>query len=463
MTDDQTLGSYTPRAMPFTRGLFAEQGTEFVNGFAAPPLCCPARAAFLTGQYPHNNGVDANAPGYPLLRDKENVLPTWLQAAGYRTGFAGKYLNGYDLVGGTDPAPGWDEWFGVVSYPAYFDYEVSENGEVRRFGDAPSDYSSRVLTDEAIEFAAEAGAESTPFFLWLAYNAPHIAAPRDDGPCAGTLPQPPRPAAFREVAGEPLPRGASFDEPDLADKPAFLRDRKPLDRRLIGELTLRWRCTLASLRAADKEIERLVDALSESGAWDETILVFLSDNGYFFGEHRLDDDKRLPYEPSLHVPLAIRVPPALVPGERVTSVDQPATLIDLAPTLLDYAGAKPCGEGGCRRLDGRSLRPLLDGEPGSWPEDRAILSELDDGFTYQALRTKRYLYSEMSADRSGPLRRPAIELYDMARDPDQLDNLWRTERSAVREIQEQMAVRLDSLRTCRGAAAEDGPRSRGCE
>ncbi len=111
MTDDQTLESFGPEAMPYSWELFnGERGAVFTRAVASPPLCCPARAGFITGQYPHNHGVLGNVPGYADLVEKDNVLPAWLGRAGYRTAFVGKYLNGYELVDGERAAPGWDAW-----------------------------------------------------------------------------------------------------------------------------------------------------------------------------------------------------------------------------------------------------------------------------------------------------------------------------------------------------------------
>jgi N-acetylglucosamine-6-sulfatase len=447
MTDDQTVQSFNPQVMPFTWRLFHREGTIFDDAVASPPLCCPARAGFITGQYPHNHGVNANVPGYALLRDPGNILPAWLQGAGYRTAMIGKYLNGYELVEGAKPGPGWDEWFAEAGYPAYFNYQLSDNGEPRTYRDAASDYSTRVMTDRALDVI---GQEDRPLFMWLALNAPHIAAPAKP-PCdGGNYPQPPNPGAFQRFADAPLPHSPSFDERDVSDKPAFIRRKSPIDPAELDVITKRWRCGLSSLPPADDGIRRLVARLRASGQWDRTVLVFVSDNGFFFGEHRIENDKRLPYEPALQVPMAIRVPPALGGRGAPERVSALVTLQDLAPTFLDFAGGRPCVDEGCREIDGRSLRPLLSGEESDWPDDRGVLVELAEGFTYSALRTSGYLYSETTADRDGPLDRTEIELYDLQADPDELHNLWREDRSGVADLQEALAARLDALRDCAG-------------
>ena len=447
MTDDQTAAQFDPDVMPYTTRFFAERGTEFGQAIAAPPLCCPARAGFLTGQYAHNNGVDANTPGYPLLRDPDNTLPVWLRDAGYRTGFVGKYLNGYELAGGAEPAPGWDRWLQIHGYADYFGYTVSDDGSLSQAGTGPRDYSTRLLTREGIRFTRSAARRNDPFFLWLAYNAPHTLTGGYPPPCDGIVAQPPSARAFDRFADAPLPKTGSFDEADVSDKGRWVRSQK-LGATEVETMTRRWRCGLASLRTVDAGFRRLTESLEATGELDDTLVVFLSDNGYFFGEHRIADDKRLPYEPALRVPLAIRMPAGT---EQPPRSDALVANVDLAPTLLDLAGAKPCVARGCRRPDGSSLVPLLTGDEDDWRQDRGVLVELDDGFTYSAIRTPAYLYAELTADRRGPLPQPETELYDLAADPDELENVAGTDPA----LEAGLAERLDALRRCAGATGKD--------
>ena len=454
MTDDQTSSAYTRGVMPFTWRFFHHGATDFSEAFDAPPLCCPARAGFLTGEYPHNDGVFTNVPGYPTLRDPASTLPVWLRAAGYRTGLIGKYLNGYETVGGAKPAPGWDRWFAIYGPAYYTNYEVSDDGHVRHFGSAPGDYTTSVLTREAERFVTSRG--SRPFFLWLTYNAPHLV-PAGEPPCEGDMPQPPDRAAFRRFASTPLPHPPSFNEADVSDKARWVSHRPPMTRATVAAVTRRWRCTLATLPAVDGGVRKVVGALRRSGRLDNTILVFLSDNGYFFGEHRIDDDKRLPYEEAIKVPFAIRLPPRLRDGPSPATVSAPAANIDLAPTLLDYAGGRPCVPGGaCRTLDGRSLRPLLDGRRPGWSRDRGILLELADAYTYAAIRTPRYLYARITADRQGRLPAPQEELYDLHADPYELDNLLSGGGGRVSGLRHRLGLRLDLLRRCSGTRPRPG-------
>jgi arylsulfatase A-like enzyme len=452
MTDDQTVGQYRI-AMPFTRAFFAERGTTFSEAIATPPLCCPARAGFLTGQYPHNHGVFRNTPGYPSLRNPENTLPVWLDRAGYRTGMIGKYLNGYDAVAGAAVAPGWDFWVNTLGYAPYFGYRLSIDGEVEQ---TRGEYSTERFTDEAIDFATGSARRRQSFFLWLAPYAPHFAR-ADSGPCAGLAAQPPSARALRRYARTPLPEPDAFDERDLSDKPDWLAAKKPLAEGALRELTLHWRCALAATRAVDRAFERLVGALRRSGVLDETLVVFTSDNGLAFGENRIVEDKRLPYEPILRVPLAI-APPAGGPPPRgpTRSSSELVGTIDLAPTLLDYAGARPCTAGGeCRTPDGRSLRPLLT-DRGGWPRDRGLLLELTDLFGYAAIRTPRFLYSVLRKADSRRLPRPEVEVYDLARDPSELQNLWQTDRARAERLRAKLEPRLRRLRDCAGSEPAGG-------
>ena len=454
MTDDQTAASFNSEVMPQASSFFAEGGTTFVEAIAVPPLCCPSRAGFLTGQYPHNHGVLGNEPGYPDLRDPRATLPVALQAAGYRTGLIGKYLNNYELVGGERPAPGFDRWFATLGYAGYRDYVVSDDGEPRHYGTEDRDYSTSVYFRQARKFVADAAGGKQPFFLWLAPNAPHTAEP-GSGSCAGRFAQPPDEAAYEEFADTPLPPSKAFDEADVSDKPRWAKGSRPLGGAARSEIETAYRCALAAVRAVDDGFGDLVAQLERDGTLDDTVVVFVSDNGLLNGEHRISDDKRLPLEPALQVPLAVRLPPSLGDAAPLES-DELATTVDLAPTLLDYADAKPCSaDGECWRMDGRSLRALLEGNSERWPRDRAIPIELDDGYSYTALRTPRYLYSEMTADRGGPLAHPAPELYDLRADPQQLENLARSKDPEIKAVGSRLADRLFKLRRCEGIEGRD--------
>jgi N-acetylglucosamine-6-sulfatase len=456
LSDDQAQNSFKPAYMPHTFADIVDQGTRFLNGVAAPPLCCPDRAGILTGQYPHNHGVFSNDPGYPTLRDPGDTLPVWLSQAGYRTGFVGKFLNGYGRYNKAPPAPGFDSWFSYLGAPGYYDYRVSDNGRTRHFGSKRPDYSTNVFTRHANAFLAKSAHSSSPFFLWLAYEAPHgWRSPIH--PCQRqSSPGPPTKAAYRAFKNVPLPRPPSFNERNVSDKPAAIRDLPRLDAHAIKRIKNDWHCTLATVRELDRGIGRVMDKLRSTGELKNTIVVYVSDNGNFFGEHRRSDGKSDVYEPSLNVPYAMKMPKAYRSGARVGHNAAVVSNQDIAATIVDYANryAGPlntcAAPGDCRRLDGRTLAPLVGGG-GVWPPRRGVLDEINSGgHDYDAIRTPRFVYSELATGER--------ELYDLHTDPYELHN--RAGQRAYAGIQARLAARLAQLRRCSGIQGRDAPTAR---
>ncbi len=423
MTDDQDERSM--KVMPTVRRRLAGQGTTFRNFFATFPLCCPSRATFLTGQYAHNHGVRSNQPpdgGYAAF-DDGGSLPIALRSAGYRTAFVGKYLNGYGGAHTTQEVPrGWSKWFGLLD-GRMFHYSVNVNGSIRQYGGRARDYQTDVLADEARSFVDAASGRSRPFFLTLSTLAPH----HEGGPREDRHPTP-RPAPRHEgrFGGERLPTPPSFNERDVSDKPSFVRDERRLDAAALFDLKQRHRARLASLLAVDDAVEGVVDKLRATGELGQTLIVFTSDNGYLLGEHRLTRKNRL-YEESVGVPMVMRGPaiPEGVVRRQVTGN------IDLAPTILDVANAEPG-----RVMDGIPLVPLAqDPTSGS---DRDMLLETKDSV---AVRTPDFMYAEHPGGEK--------ELYDLARDPFQLESRHR--RGAYNDEQRALAERLSTLKDCAGA------------
>ncbi len=442
LVDDQATNSFKARYEPQTFKWIVDPGTRFANGLAAPPLCCPDRAGFLTGGYPHSSGVFSNHPGYSDLRGKGNTLPVWLARAGYRTALIGKYLNHYYGTEGLRPAPGWDTWFSQTNREQYYDYPVSDNGVERQYGSARNDYSTDVFSQTAARFIKDGTGKKSPFFLWLPYNAPHGV--KDAGPgCGNHNPRPPSGAMARRLKGHGVPRPASFNERDMSDKPTTISKLPPINARDIRHLDRRWRCTLATMSAADKGVGRVMRALKDSGQLDNTIVFYMSDNGFYFGEHRILSGKQYPYEPGLRVPMAVRVPPRYRSGPQPSVSSQVVSEIDATPTILDYAGGLPSCKAPkhCRRIDGRPLQPLL-GDRGTWPADRGVLAEIaaDQG-AYSAIRTQRWVYVRYDDAQS--------ELYDLRRDPGELRNL--AGKPAYAPIEAELGARLKRLRRCSGA------------
>lgn len=419
MVDDQPVSAHDRKALPAIHDFFADAGTTFDQAITAPPLCCPSRAGFLTGRYTHNHGVVENTVGYRSLKGKDRTFPVALQAADYRTAMIGKFLNGYEPDAGAQPAPGFDRWYAIHGYADYFDFQVSDNGELKR----DPGYATESLTSQAIRFTRQASADEQPFFLWLSYNAPHTINGGYKKPCNGKRAQPAGAAAYARFANERLPRPTSFNNPNVAERPS-LQGTDPVGFKKLRSITGAWRCARASLAGVDEQFARLIADLRESGELETTLVVYLSDNGYYYGEHRLTADKRLPLEPALRIPMAIRAGTQVASDAGPRRTDALVSQVDLAPTLLDYAGVDPCpGAAACQPMDGRSLKPLLTGDAADWPANRAIPMTLDDGWTYEALRTPTHLYMEIASSRKQTFSSPRPELYDLRRDPDQLHNL----------------------------------------
>jgi N-acetylglucosamine-6-sulfatase len=437
MTDDQTLESL--RVMTNVRELLAERGTTFTRSFVSFSLCCPSRATLFTGQYAHNHGVLGNRPplgGYTKL-DKSEWLPVWLQRAGYRTIHLGKFLNGYGRDSPpTEVPPGWSEWYGSVDPSTYrfYGYTLNENGVLATYGADrnPAFYSSDYYSSRAVELIERVAPDEQPFFLSVAYLAPHAGGPRDpdDPPRVNTPAPAPRHRDLFE--GTPLPPTPAFNEADVSDKPSFVRLRPAIAPARASAIEENYQQRLESLLAVDEGIARILSALEAAGELDDTLVVFTSDNGFFHGEHRVPNGKVLVYEPSIRVPLILRGPG--VPSGALRH--QLVTNADLAPTILAATGARAT-----KPRDGRPLQPLLRHPWREWGRDLLI----EGGGTpnsgeFDAIRTYRYVYVEYSTGER--------ELYDLERDPDQLES--RHADPAYAEIQALLARRLAALETCVG-------------
>jgi N-acetylglucosamine-6-sulfatase len=443
MTDDQTVESL--RVMGNVKTLLADQGTTFDSSFASFALCCPSRATFLTGQYAHNHGVMGNAPpagGYAKL-DSSNTLPVWLQRAGYHTVHVGKYLNGYPGPDRTHVPAGWTEWYGSIDPSTYrfYNYTLNENGRLVSYGSDPGSYQADVYSRKAVDAIRRLAPAAAPFFLSLAFLAPHSGGPRESDDPRNLATPVPAPRHRNRFASEPFPQSASFNEADVSDKPVGIRNRPLLSAQQIADITENYRQRLESLLAVDEAVAAIVAALRDSGELDQTLIVFTADNGFFHGEHRVPLGKVLLYEPSIRVPLILRGPG--VP--RAQRVAELVANIDLAPTIVDAADARPL-----RVLDGRSLVPLA--QDAGRRTGRDILIERGPGGNNQqiftALRTPRYLYAEYSNGER--------ELYDLVRDPDQLTSLHAD--PASQSIRTRLAERLAQLRSCAGATCRSAPR-----
>jgi N-acetylglucosamine-6-sulfatase len=468
-TDDQTARQFNGKFMPKTMQLLTRPGTRFTDYNATTPQCCPSRASLLTGQYAHNHGVLSNSRGYPAFAGKENVLPVWLQQAGYNTIHVGKFLNGYWRFADrpSDVAPGWSDWRTVVGGRfGYFDYFLSRNGDWSHFGSRNNDYVTRVLTRNAVSAIGRYAPRPAPFYLELDQHSPHTSGGHQPGRCSGrgvraAKPDPIDMDAFRKT---PLRHPPSFNEKHMSDKPAFLRRAPRINHETRAKVRRHWRCALASLVAVDRSVAAVYNAVKRMGELRRTVFIYTSDNGLFYGEHRLARGKVLPYDEALRLPLVIDLPRGYA---RVRRVREPVANIDLAPTILDLAHAEPCPpDGHCRVMDGRSLVSLVTGA-GPWPDDRGLLTEYQANSPgryqtcrYDGIRTRTSIYVEhYSIATKGTCRDAlAVERYNLRRDPFELRNLCHggaTASCPSDDRQADLEQRLQQLSQCAGIEGRD--------
>ena len=391
-TDDQTLdglyAAFTPfpgaaeiRAMPNTLDLIAGRGETFNRYYVSYPLCCPSRVSLLTGRYAHNTGVKGNVQpnggyyGFSFRAAASHNLATWLQGAGYRTIHIGKFLNGYGdepYSDGKEVPPGWDSWHTVLNadtHHYFYGYTLNNDGVLSEpYGDSgtwePREYTQR--DPGGCPFAPEEGRpcmyatdifnwmareemlatpEDQPLYLQLDYTAPHGDFRKPAGP-------EPAPRHYNWFKGAKLPhnRSEGLDEADVSDKPRFIREAEHLTPNDMRTYKVYWEKQLESLRAVDDGVKEVIDTLGQLHRLRNTYVIFTSDNGFFFGEHRLIGGKFLSYEPATHLPFLIRGP-GIEPG---SSTGELAANIDIAPTILDLAGVQPD-----KSVDGRSMVPFL--------------------------------------------------------------------------------------------------------
>jgi arylsulfatase A-like enzyme len=401
LTDDQRWDSLDE--LPATN---ARSWRRYSRSFVDDPMCCPSRASTLTGRLPNHTKVDSLLEG-PRL-DERRTFATMLHAAGYRTVFAGKYLNGYPFTRGPYTPPGWDQFFGFDLATTYYNYTLVENHKRVHYGEQPDDYSTDVLTSKVVSAIRDAK-QGQPLLVEFAPNAPHragffdpVPAPRNAGVCADT----------------PFPLPANFNASDEVSEPAWMAGEVPKSAALAVRMR---RATCETLRGVDESITAIFDALTKAGRLANTYIVVTSDNGYHFGEHRLLEKVDL-YDESVRVPLLVRGPGVVVGADgRLTSN------VDLAPTFLDWAHVTPP----TGFFDGTSFAASARGAKAARPA-AVVLRGCRTGGTPSTgnsacggnptnmgknwgLRTARYKYVEYP----GGYR----QLFDVVHDPGEVRNL----------------------------------------
>ncbi len=434
VVDDLRFDDFSAAGHPFSRtpniDRLAREGASFQNMFAVTPLCSPSRANILTGLYTRRHGILDNTDRSPRSHELQ-TFARQLQASGYNTAFIGKWHMGNDPT----PRPGFDTWAAMKGQGEAVDPELFENGRLARV----KGYVTDILTERAVSFIGKS--RTKPFLLMLSHKALHPnMLQRADGTVVsigegGFIPAERHQTLY---AGSPLPRRENYGVPP--------RGKPALERRIAGLAPLgkdtvtpdeMIRDRLRMLAAVDEGLGRMLEALEKQGVLDKTVVMLVGDNGYFYGEHGLSEERRLAYEESIRLPLLVRFPPRVRGGSRPGAQ---ALTIDIAPTILDLAAASPLPN-----LDGRSLVPLfkVGGTPADWRRSFLIEYTTDIVFPrmlkmgYDAVRNERYKYIRYR-ELEG-----MNELYDLQQDPFELQNLIDSKESA--EVRRLMEKELETL------------------
>jgi N-acetylglucosamine-6-sulfatase len=425
-----------------TRSLLQDKGMTSQNAFVSNALCCPSRATIMRGQYAHNTGVwtnenvgrpDAGGQAYRNKGNEGDNVATRLDAAGYRTALIGKYLSG--IKNKTFVPPGWDKWFSIWGV-GYFLYDANDQGTIRHFGTKASDYRTDVESRKTSTFIGTSVAHGKPFFAYVAPKAPHppsTPAPRDRH-------------AYDDLKAPRLP---SFNERNVSDKPAWIRQLPRLSDAKKAKIDNNAEKRAESLQAVDDLVAGVVGKLRDKGVLGNTYVFFTSDNGWHQGEHRIPGGKARTHEEDVRMPLLVRGP-GVAAGSNTYKL---VLNTDYLPTFTDLAcpSSSPCNTQNWSYVpDGRSLRPVLKGNATAWRS--AVLIEAphtpEGGATpaSSAIRTSGTKYVEYAGGKR--------ELYYLGHDPYELRNKYPVAKPSAG-----LVSRLHALRTCAGGgcrAAENG-------
>jgi arylsulfatase A-like enzyme len=419
LTDDQSIGTMTKQVMPNTLREIADQGRRYTNFYITDPLCCPSRSSIMTGQLNHNNHVTGNSAATFHL-NMDTTLQHYLHQAGYQTWISGKFLNGWKYTPGSPNPPDWDH-FTVTRGGKHLHLDFNQDG---RFYTCPT-YADPLIERQALTYLADTeSSDSQPWFGYLALTVPH-------GPYTPMTPYRHIPLRVRTPTPSERERNISDKWPGYAEHARY------------GFASKTWLAQLRMLRQADDIVGRVIAQLKSQNELQNTIIVFVSDNGFLFRAHQLYG-KRLPYTESVKVPAMIRWS-GHIPADSVWK--RPVTNVDLAPTLLKAAGVAPLP---APLFDGRNIfdddmhrnQVLLEQwhEPG---HNRRAWQP-----TWASLRARTWQYIEYY-DASGAVT--FREYYNLTRDPWEL-------RSTIAATQRQGSPRIAALhqqlaaaRTCAGA------------
>jgi arylsulfatase A-like enzyme len=399
----------------------ASEGATCTRAFHTTPLCSPNRASIVTGQYASRHGIIDN-----VARDAaSHRLPNYhkqLQTLGYETAHIGKWHMGNNA----DPRPGYDTWISFKGHGSLYDPEFNENGT----GVQHKGYITDLLNARAVEFIEKK--RGKPFSLFLAHKAVHPDAfQAADGTLDLAHEGGYKPAARHQdlYKGKTFPPRPNVLPPDqvVKQKPAWAEafelrktDRSQAVLKSIHsgeqeEIRLR----AAMMASVDEGVGMIFDALEKNGQLDDTFILFLGDNGYFFGEHGLGPERRFAYEEGIRSPWVMRYPRRIKAG---TTIKDLVLALDIAPTLVALGGGRPAPS-----VQGLSLLPLLAGKRAGWR--KSFMAEYFSenampwlvGMTYKAVRTDRYKYIHW-VNRGG-VDGMIDELYDLQQDPYELKNV----------------------------------------
>ena len=457
--------------MPNVKKYLVDKGFVFTESFSVASLGAPARASFLTGQYPHNHGVKANYPplGGITTMDHNSTVATWLQGAGYRTGIVGRYVTGY---GWWTPelavVPGWDDW-NVLLDPSTLSmdqYRMNINGTVVNFGllsllhNIPL-YQTDVVSYLTYNFINTAPTHGKPFFLTVSpvtfnpENPPYNECYVPDQAFGGNLwgaTQRPATRHWNTLFGSteffPLPQPPSFNEADVSDKPDWVQRNPLMTATDIDCAQKRYWRKLEVLRSVDDLVGVVFQALESTGALANTHVIFTADNGFLDGQHRFPQ-KTPAYEGSIRVPLIIRNPTSTA----MTLVSGMVLTTDLAPTIAAFAGVTPPTT---HAIDGRSLVPLM-ANPALTPwRGIGLIEHIPDGEENFGLVGPPY-YDAVRTSAAAPrlfVKYPLVtvgvpgEFYNLTTDPHQLQNKFTD--PATQAERTRLEQWMAALKTCKG-------------
>jgi arylsulfatase A-like enzyme len=414
MTDDQRADG-TMEVMPLTRQWFEDGGVRFSRAYATTPLCCPSRASIVSGRYTHNHGVRTNDDANVL--DQRFTIQAYLKAAGYRTGLFGKYFNAWNFF---QNPPSFDDW--GITTAGYTPIRLNVNGTVT----TTTQYATSYVRDNAVRFIEEAeNQDATPWFLNLWTTAPHSPYTPD--------------TAYQSASVPPFSPTPANSETDKRDKPPHVQaenvDMAAVEADRANQLR--------TLMSVDDMVQTVFQTLEATGETSDTLAIFVSDNGFMWGEHGMRA-KGDPYDPSVRIPLYVRWPGHVVAGATDSRL---VANLDVAPTIADAVGgiAPPVP------MDGRSVLDTMQSRTRLLMEHEGLLTEEGAGHGWAALRTATSHYIEYydASDRQRIVHR---EYYDLVADPFELENLLADGSTANDPPTAALSAQLAADRDCTGAS-----------